>query len=224
MAPASIRRYLSPLSAIFKLALRRGLAPSNPLELLSDDERPSGGGLRDHYIWSPDEILSLLASARALGSRSTARYDYSPLIELLALTGMRVSEALALRVRDVDLPTGELCVTNSLGRRGDLHPPKTKAGVRRIPLSKHLVELLACLIPGGAEPDDFVFHSQRDPRRPLSYWNFRERGFGPTLEHAGLGGKASRSTAFGLRPPHSTSQEGSLTSSSRQYWGTPMPT
>jgi integrase len=49
-----------------------------------------------------------------LGKRKVAQYDYSPLVRLLVLTGMRVSEALALRWIDIDLLNAEI----TFGTRG----------------------------------------------------------------------------------------------------------
>lgn len=188
MAPASIRKHLTVLHSIFKLALRRGVVHTSPLSLLSDDERPSGGGAKDHYVWSPEEVMRLIAAAGELGQRSDARYDYAPLIHLLVLTGLRVSEALALRWLDVDLLEAELHVRGSWGRKGELGDTKTKAGRRSVPLSPGLVDLLVGLKPEDAGEEDFVFAS-RSGERPLSYWNFRSRGFVPALERAGLAGK-----------------------------------
>jgi integrase len=111
------------------------------MQLLSDDERPTGGGLRHHYVWSPEEISDLISAARELARRPGARYDYSALVEMLAITGLRVSEALALRVEDVDLLEGVLHVRHSLSRNaGELCPPKTEAGKRTIPLAPGLVD------------------------------------------------------------------------------------
>ena len=189
LQPASIRRYLSPLGPIFKLAVRRGVVHTSPVALLSDEERPTGGGVKDHYVWSAEEISKLIASAAELGKRADARYDYSPLIHLLALTGLRVSEALALRWTDVDLLAGELHVRGSWGRSGELTAPKTAAGVRTMPLSPGLVDLLVGLKPEEATDEDFVFASKANRRRPISYFNFRRRGFELALERAGLDGR-----------------------------------
>jgi integrase len=197
LAPASIRRYLTPLAAVFKLALRRGIVPSSPLAMLSAEERPTGGGVRDHHIWSPQEISRLISAAEELGRRPDARYDYSPLVELLVLAGLRISEALALRVQDVDLVAAELHIRHSWGRNGELKAPKTEAGRRTVPLSPGLVELFTRLIPVEASDEDFVFHCRGNPRKPISYWNFRERGFQPALEAAGLANKGI--TVHGLR-------------------------
>jgi len=187
LSPATIRRYLSPLTAIFKLALRRGIIPVSPLALLTDEERPRGGGIRDHYIWSPDEISSLISAARELGQRPEARYNYAPILHVLALTGLRISEALALRWSDVDLLTAEMHVCASLGRDGQLNEPKTEAGTRTVPLSLGLVDLLLSIKPEDATDVSFVFASKSG--NPLSYWNVRRRGFVTALEAAGLAGR-----------------------------------
>jgi integrase len=188
LAPSTIRRYLTPLSAIFKLAVRRGVIPSSPLAQLADEERPTGGGIRDHYVWSTEDISRLIAAAGDLGCREKARYDYAPLIHLLALTGLRVGEALALRWGDVDLLEGVLNVRHSWSRDGFLTAPKTEAGVREVPLSPGLVDLLVQLKPAHASDENFLFASKRGDR-PISYWNFRRRGFNEALTRAGLAGR-----------------------------------
>ena len=197
LQPASIRRYLSPLGPIFKLAVRRGVVHTSPVALLSDEERPTGGGVKDHYVWSAEEISKLIASAAELGKRADARYDYSPLIHLLALTGLRVSEALALRWTDVNLLAAELQVRGSWSRSGELTAPKTAAGFRTMPLSPGLVDLLIGLKPEDATDDDFVFASKANRRRPISYFNFRRRGFELALKRAGLADRGI--TIHGLR-------------------------
>jgi integrase len=187
LAPSIIRRYLSPLGPVFKLAIRRGIVPVSPLALLSDDERPSGGGVRDQHVWSTEEILRLITAAEELGRRPGANYDYSPLIRLLVLTGLRVSEALALRWQDVDLLEATIHVRHSWSRDGRLTEPKTKAGKRDVPIAPGLVDMLTMLKPVDAKEDSFVFSTTGS--RPVSYHNFRDRGFTPALKRAGLAGK-----------------------------------
>jgi integrase len=199
LVASSIRKNLAPLNAIFKLALRRGLISVNPLTLLDDDERAAmnGGGVRDHYEWSTQQISDLIAASVRLARRPAARYDYSPLIRVLIFLGLRVGEALGLRVRDVDLLEGVLHVRHNRRRDGSLSETKTEAGVRDVPLSPGMVDLFVSLIPADADPDDYVFHTRRSSKRPISYWNFRGRGFLPALTEAGLDGKGI--TIHGLR-------------------------
>jgi integrase len=132
------------------------------------------------------DTSNLIAAADELGRRPRARFDYSPLIQLLALTGLRVSEALALRWADVDLFAGVLNIRHSLGRDGTLGQTKTTAGERVVPLRPGLVDLLVRLKPLDASEEGFVFAGRRG--KPLGYWNIRNRGFQRALEEAGLDG------------------------------------
>jgi integrase len=169
--------------------LRRGIIASNPTELLSDDERPRGGGVGTHHEWEPGEIAELFSAAEELATRSESRYDYAPLVKLLTLTGLRVGEALALRWADVDLLKGLAHVRLNLNRDGSLGAPKTSAGERDVWLSPGLVDMLVRLKPEDATDEEFVFASRNNRRRPISYHNFRQRGFRPALKKAGLAGK-----------------------------------
>jgi integrase len=53
------------------------------------------------YIYSPDEISRLMAAAAMLPAASNRPLTYATLFGLLAATGMRISEALALRLDDI---------------------------------------------------------------------------------------------------------------------------
>lgn len=90
---------------------------------------------------------------------------------------------------------GTIHVRHSWSREGKLTEPKTKAGVRDVPIAPGLVDMLVALKPVDASDERFVFSTTG--RRPVSYWNFRDRGFAPALERAGLAGK--RITIHGLR-------------------------
>jgi integrase len=54
------------------------------------------------YIYTQNEILALVTAARTLGPANTIRpLTFATLFGLLAATGMRISEALTLRVNDI---------------------------------------------------------------------------------------------------------------------------
>ena len=67
--------------------------------------------------------------------------EWRPLVELLAQTGLRVSEALALRWVDLDLGRRRVRVRRRL-YRGAFGPPKTKHGRRDVPVSPLLAQAL----------------------------------------------------------------------------------
>ena len=75
------------------------------------------------YIYSDDELLRLIRAARALPSPTGLRaWTYATLLGLLAVTGMRHGEALALDRGDVDLDAGVLTVRRSKCRKARLVP------------------------------------------------------------------------------------------------------
>lgn len=78
---------------------------------------------RTPYIHSEEEIAELLAATRKLGSPKGLRAaTYSTLFGLLAVTGMRVSEAIGLDRRDVDLCKGILKIRQTKFNKSRLIP------------------------------------------------------------------------------------------------------
>jgi integrase len=75
------------------------------------------------HIYSDEEIASLLRAAGALSPHGGLRPDcYVTLFALLASTGLRISEALALAREDVDLVEGVLTVRAGKGGKSRLVP------------------------------------------------------------------------------------------------------
>lgn len=79
---------------------------------------------RAPHLYSPVQILQLLRRAARLPGRLRP-FTYNTLLGLLACTGLRISEALALEVADVDLAQGHILVRESKyhhSRWVPLHP------------------------------------------------------------------------------------------------------
>lgn len=75
------------------------------------------------YIYSNEEVLDLIREASRLQPSGGLRPDtYSTMFGLLAVTGMRVSEVMALDRADVDLRQGVLTVRKSKFNRTRLLP------------------------------------------------------------------------------------------------------
>lgn len=135
-------------------------------------EIPSEGLLPHRYrrkpphIYSDDEIERLVQAAGELPSPNGLRArTYSPFFGLLAVTGMRVSEALKLDRNDVDLQEGILTIR------------RTKFGKSRLvplhPSSRDALEGYAKrrdgILPGRSTPAFFV--SDRGTR--ITEWSAR---------------------------------------------------
>jgi len=112
---------------------------------------------------------------------------YGDLVHFLALTGLRVSEALALQVRDVDLALKKLAVMRSWtsDESGKKHLGETKTRESRvIPIS---IEVEKILIPrlSGKGSEDFIFTGSSGTT--LDYGHFRRTYFAPAVERLGFG-------------------------------------
>jgi integrase len=75
------------------------------------------------HIYNEEEVKALLAETHNLGAKDGLRVrTFTTLFGLLASSGLRVSEALHLDVRDLDLHLGALRVRQSKGQRERLLP------------------------------------------------------------------------------------------------------
>ncbi len=94
---------------------------------------PEPGRVAPH-IYREDEVIDLLAAARALGPAGSLRpFTYETLFGLMASTGLRVSEAIHLCDTDVDLKRGMLTIRQTKfakSRQLPIHPSTITALAR----------------------------------------------------------------------------------------------
>jgi integrase len=111
---------------------------------------------------------------------------YRMMIGLIAATGLRIGELLALRWRALDLEVRTLQVRESV-YEGKTQQPKTQRARRTIPLGPHAIALLK-EHRGRAtrkSSDDLVFPNKSG--EPLRESKLLERVLQPAAERAGLG-------------------------------------
>jgi integrase len=87
------------------------------------------------------------------------------MVSLIAATGLRIGELLALRWSSLDLENGTLTVHESV-YEGKFQPPKTRRALRTIPLGRHAVAALNAHRERTTrrESEDLVFGNRRgDP-------------------------------------------------------------
>lgn len=100
-------------------------------------------------VWSPDQVRKIIEATPPV---------YKTLVTLVALTGIRLGELLALQCKHVDFKSGLLLISQSLWH-GQIVPPKTEGSVRSIPLGTVLCEVLKnhFQVCSNREPGAFVF-------------------------------------------------------------------
>jgi integrase len=172
----SIRSILTPLSRLFSHAVRRDLIAASPISKLDRSERPA--------VWKREQrVLNSVEIGRLLDA---APARYRTLLASAILTGLRQSELLGLRWRDIDFDDELIRVRNALDRHGNDVPPKTQHAVRDVVLAPVLA---AALRDHRSEsvfsgPDDFVFASKVGT--PLHWRNVSRRALEPALKAAGI--------------------------------------
>jgi integrase len=130
--------------------------------------RKGGCGLRARKArttWLEPEQVGVFLEAAGRGR---------PLLETLILARLRISEALALQWKGVDLANGRLAVRQS----------KTDAGVRVVDLSPALREELTTpkATSRSSEPGDLVFCTSTG--KATNRHNVRQRILLPTIKRA----------------------------------------
>lgn len=167
----------------------RYLATVDPLsEIPPQDLLPAHQPRIAPYIYAPQEIEALVAAARSL-RRPLAAAMFATVLGLLASTGLRLREALALDRTDVDLHDGVLDIRackNHRQREVPLHPSAT-AALRRY------VRVRDEHFPNVTTPTFFVTSWGRRPVKTVFQPTFRV-----LIAQAGLEGRGHR-----VRPrPH----------------------
>jgi integrase len=188
LADASVRRILSPVRACLRTATTEGLIRHNPTVGAAlparDDQRRIALAVdqledeHDARALSDAQLAMLLAVAPA---------RHRLLFELLAATGVRISEALALRWGDLSLDGEQPAVqVRRAYVKGTFKPPKSRYGRRAVPIDFELVRKLrrARLDSGRPDERELVFASGRGT--PLDYGNLHRRVLKPAAQEAGV--------------------------------------
>lgn len=128
----TIRLRVAPLKALLADARDDGDIRSNPAAGLRLGRVVASAPVKETHALTEEEVVRVLAEVPE-GQRL--------LVEFLVGTGLRISEALALRKEDVDFGARRLSVSRRL-YEGELDAPKSRHGVRRVPLSEPLARRL----------------------------------------------------------------------------------
>lgn len=169
----SVKHIRTTLGTVLKAAEDDDLISSNPVP---KTRFPRRGPVAERAQINPS-ILKTLLEELPEPSRSIAL--------LLASTGLRIGELLALRWRDVDLEAQRLQVRQSV-YEGVFDDPKTRSSKRTVPIGKRGIEVLTRLRPSPFDSDALVFSTKRGT--PLSRRNLLNRQFKPTCERLGFVG------------------------------------
>jgi len=158
---------------ILESAVQDDLLTSNPVR---KTRMPRRGPEKERVEISVDAVRTILENlpepSRTVGN-------------VIAMTGMRIGEALALRWRDIDFENKSISIRQSV-YEGHFDEPKTRSSKRRIPVGEVVIGLLANLHRADLEPDDLIFSARNGS--PISRRNLLNRQLKPVCETLGLKG------------------------------------
>jgi integrase len=173
----TIANILVPLRAGLSTARREGLIRHNPSHDLALPHREEIGVEEEAKVFSREQLAAVLANAPE---------RHRLLLELLAGTGLRISEAIGLRRRDLRLdgPAPVVRVRRAIVKER-VEPPKSRHSRREVRLPDGLAGRLHAHLAAevGPDPDALVFTNeaggQLDPN------NLRSRVLKPLVAEAG---------------------------------------
>lgn len=179
LSDSTVRNIVSVVSACMSTAVREGLIRHNPVRDVALPHRPAVEELEadEVRVLSPDQLTAFL---------SMVHPRHRLFFGVLAATGLRLSEAIALQWRHVSLDGSSPHVdVRRAWVRGRIHPPKSRHGRRSVPLAPDLVLKLRAARAASEWPgdEDLVFPSLTGTHLRPS--NLRRRVLKPVAEEMG---------------------------------------
>ena len=140
------------LSAMFNYAVRYYNLFDNPCKKVPIMGKTKSGNLD---VWNNEQMKCFLSQFEEEPTLYYAFYT-------LYVTGIRLGEMLALTIKDIHFEEMYIDINKSLARIGKkdiISPPKTPAGIRKVHISKEVVEKLKTYLHMlyGRREDDRVF-------------------------------------------------------------------
>lgn len=181
LSDPTIRNIVNPVRSCFATARAEGLIRTNPAAALAMPHR--------ERIQDDDgETVKALTREQLAAVLGLVHPRHRLLFRVLAVTGMRISEAIALQWRHLRLDGPEPCIRIRRGIvRSRIQPPKSKYGSRDIPIAGDIVDELRAHQrntewPG---PEQLVFPSTVGT--PINPENLRNRVLAPAAQEADVG-------------------------------------
>lgn len=186
LAPITAKQRVIMLRQMEKFAVRRGLMKRTPVkDALSDFK---GGNARPVRTFSQEEAKRMLQAAQSTRRGCTDRHGalLECFVNFGAFCGLRYGEITGLKIGNLDLDARTVRVRNSYSPHDGLKGPKSKAGVRDVPVPPHIVMLARRWVEEHRTENalDLVFTTTTGA--PLKSAHFHEDMWQPLLLRAGL--------------------------------------
>jgi integrase len=173
LSDRTVANAVIPLRAALATAKREGLIRHNPAQGLAMPHREP----------LPDEEVKVFSREQLTAVLAMAPERHKPLLELLAATGLRISEAIALQRLHLQLDQSEpeVCIRRAIVR-DRIVPPKSKYGHREVRLPASLTAKLRAHLAAQPGQDSTTLAFPNKTNGPLDPGNLRRRVLKPLAE------------------------------------------
>ncbi|NER81104.1 MAG: site-specific integrase [Leptolyngbya sp. SIO1D8] len=184
-SPRIANQSLGTLKAFGRWAVEQEVMTLNPFEAIKPLK---GANTTRRDSFTLEEVHKLM---EAIAEHEASCYYYNYCVVLFSL-GLRISEAIGLRWKHVDLDRGIVTISESLSRSEDgrsagyaRQRKTTKTGsIRSLPISSGLLKIFKARWTPKSKPDDLVFPSPTG--KPIDDRSFRQRIWKRACERAGI--------------------------------------
>jgi integrase len=125
LAPSTVTGVITVLSRLLAFGVRNGQLDRNPVRDLDREDKPGAKRQTEPRYLDDSELDQLLDALTDV---------FRPVVATCLYSGLRISEALGLRWRDIDLKAGTITVVAQLGENGELVAPKTASSGATVPV------------------------------------------------------------------------------------------
>jgi integrase len=173
LAPGTIRTRVNNVRSVLRAAVRDRVIASDPSD-----------GITLPRVRRPEVAMTLPGTAQVRGLLAAAPQQWGAFVALCAFAGLRLGEAAAVQVGDIDFLRRTLTVARQVQRASggtvEIRPPKY-GSERTVYLADALVKILSAHIAShcpGADPARFLFGFGADVpphQNTVGYWWHKAR-------------------------------------------------
>jgi len=194
VSSSTFNKRLSYLKRCFDYCVEEKRIERNPLARMNP-RRESRAVKANRRPFTGEEIALILEAFEhdtCCSPKSAYKHhQYYPFVKFLFLTGVRISEAIGIRVKDIDLETGEIEISSVLARSDDgLTSAKqrvrkeTKTDNTRFLIMNAGLRTLVTGAIAGKKPDELLFITHKG--NAIDDHCFSQRVWKPVLKQLGI--------------------------------------
>lgn len=147
---ANVHNYkkdLMPFKKTIEQCVVMDLIETNPFDKIVNPKAKPSPIFTDRLdFYTVEQLNTFMSSAKKLYGTDDNKFRIYVLFRMLAFTGMRRGELLALKWSDIDYKNNLIHITKNLvtsaGVKDVIHPPKTKAGKRDVKFDNNTLAIL----------------------------------------------------------------------------------